>query len=284
MRVGNRLGRAVVLVENGTVDVAKASHDHFSSSIDDIIAQMDDLRDWWHSAAIGAPVDAFDTSMFRELGPVVNAPSQVFAIGLNYHAHAGEMGLVLPDVPLVFSKFASCLAGPFASIPRVSDMTDWEAELVVVIGRRGRNIAPEDALDYVAGYCVGQDVSDRDLQMKGANAQFSMGKSYQNFGPIGPWVTSADEIANPNNLDIQCRVNGELFQDSNTSNMIFSVRDVVAYVSSICELRPGDVFFTGSPDGTGKGQQPPRFLRTGDEVSTTIEGLGTIVNHVVDTL
>jgi len=281
VRVGNRQGRAVVLVENGTVDVATASQNQFSSSVDDIVGRLDELRQWWDSAAIGVPVDVFDASMFHELGPVVQAPSQVFAIGLNYYAHAGEMGLALPDVPLVFSKFASCLAGPFASIPRVSEMTDWEAELVVVVGRGGRDIRADDALDHVAGYCVGQDVSDRDLQMRGANAQFSMGKSHRNFGPIGPWLTSADEIANPNNLDIQCRVNGEPFQDSNTSNMIFSVRDVVAYVSSICELRAGDIFFTGSPDGTGKGQSPTRFLREGDVVTTTIEGLGTIVNDVV---
>jgi 2-keto-4-pentenoate hydratase/2-oxohepta-3-ene-1,7-dioic acid hydratase in catechol pathway len=281
VRIGNRQGRAVILVENGTVDVATTSKHRFSSSIDEAISHLDEVRSWWQSAAAGASVDVFDESMFHELGPVVDNPSQVFAIGLNYHAHASEMGLHQSEVPMVFGKFASCLAGPFAQVPRVSEMTDWEAELVFVIGRRGRDISVDDALDYVAGYCVGQDMSDRELQMKGSPAQFSMGKSFRNFGPIGPWLTSADEVADPNDLDMICKVNGQVFQDSSTSNMIFSVRDIIAYVSTVCELRPGDVFFTGSPDGTGKGQSPPRFLQLGDVVSTTIERLGTISNEVV---
>lgn len=281
MRVGNRLGRAVILTENGTVDVNAATQDAFSPSLDEAVSRLDELRDWWHSAATSAPLDAFDASMFHELGPVVQNPSQVFAIGLNYYAHAGEMGLALPDVPLVFSKFASCLTGPFATVTRVSPMTDWEAELAVVVGRRGRDVAVDDALDYVAGYCVGQDISDRDLQMRGPSAQFSMGKSFQNFGPIGPWLTSVDEVDDPNDLGIVCKVNGVTYQDSSTANMIFSVRDIIAYVSSVCEIRPGDLIFTGSPEGTGRGQNPPRFLEVGDVVTTTIEGLGTIENTVV---
>lgn len=281
MRIGNRQGRAVILVENGTIDVETTSKDRFSSSIDEAISHLDEVRSWWQSAAVGAPVDAFDESMFHELGPVVDNPSQVFAIGLNYHAHANEMGLNLPEVPMVFGKFASCLTGPFARVPRVSEMTDCEAELVIVIGPRGRDISVDDALDYVAEYCVGQDMSDRELQMRGSPAQFSMSKSFRHSGPVGPWLTSSDEVVDPNDLDIICKVNGQVFQDSNTSNMIFSVRDIIVYVSTVCELRPGDIFFTGSPDGTGKGQSPPRFLQLGDVVSTTIERLGTISNEVV---
>jgi 2-keto-4-pentenoate hydratase/2-oxohepta-3-ene-1,7-dioic acid hydratase in catechol pathway len=271
----------VILTENGTVDVEEASRGTFSPSLDEAVSRLDELQEWWRAAAADAPLEPFDVSMLHELGPVVQNPSQVFAIGLNYFAHAGEMGLDLPDVPLVFGKFASCLAGPFAPIARVSPMTDWEAELAVVVGRRGRDVSADDALDYVAGYCVAQDISDRDLQMKGPSAQFSMGKSFENFGPIGPWLTSVDEIADPNRLDIVCKVNGTVYQDSSTANMIFSVRDIIAYVSSVCEIRPGDLIFTGSPDGTGKGQDPPRFLEVGDVVTTTIEGLGTIENTVV---
>ncbi len=281
MRVGNRLGRAVILTEKGTVDVNAATQKAFSPSLDEAVSRLDELRDWWYSAATSAPLDAFDASMFHELGPVVQNPSQVFAIGLNYYAHAGEMGLALPDEPLVFSKFASCLTGPFATVIRPSPMMDWEAELVVVVGRRGRDIKVADALDYVAGYCVGQDYSDRDLQMRGPSAQFSMGKSFENFGPIGPWLTSVDDVEDPNGLEVSCRVNGVIYQDSSTANMIFSVPDIIAYVSSVCEIRPGDLIFTGSPEGTGKGQDPPRFLEVGDVVTTTIEGLGTIENTIV---
>jgi 2-keto-4-pentenoate hydratase/2-oxohepta-3-ene-1,7-dioic acid hydratase in catechol pathway len=157
-------------------------------------------------------------------------------------------------------------------------MTDWESELVVVIGKQGRNVSVADALDYVAGYCVGQDLSDRELQLLGSPAQFSLGKSYENFAPIGPWITTTDEVVDPNALEITCDVNGVRRQDSSTSDMVFGVRELVAYVSSVCELRPGDIMFTGSPHGVGQGQDPPVFLKPGDVLETSIERLGSLRN------
>jgi 2-keto-4-pentenoate hydratase/2-oxohepta-3-ene-1,7-dioic acid hydratase in catechol pathway len=188
------------------------------------------------------------------------------------------MGLTLPTKPMVFTKFSSSVAGANASFPIPSARTDWESELVVVIGKRGRNVKVENALEYVAGYCVGQDLSDRELQLLGSPAQFSLGKSYENFSPLGPWLTSRDEILDPNALEITCEVNGVLYQDSNTSDMVFSVNELVSYLSGICELRPGDVMFTGSPHGVGQGQHPPVFLQPGDVIVTAIEGLGSIRN------
>jgi len=152
--------------------------------------------------------------------------------------------------------------------------------MVAVVGRGGRDIAIEDALDAVAGYCVGQDVSDRELQMAGAQPQFSLGKSWSNFAPVGPWITTSDEIGDPNELTIQCALNGVLMQDWSTNDMVFSIKEVVSYLSSVVELLPGDLIFTGSPHGVGQGQKPPRFLKAGDELVSTIQGLGSIVNPV----
>jgi 2-keto-4-pentenoate hydratase/2-oxohepta-3-ene-1,7-dioic acid hydratase in catechol pathway len=163
----------------------------------------------------------------------------------------------------------------------VSEKTDWEAELVVVIGAGGRNIPLDRALDAVAGYTVGQDISDRILQMEGPHAQYSMGKSFENFGPVGPWITTLDEIGEPEDLAISCAVSGVLFQDSRTSDMVFRVSELVSYLSTVVQLRPGDLLFTGSPHGVGQGQQPPRFLRAGDTIETTIEGLGVLHCEVV---
>ncbi|MFZ1061941.1 MAG: fumarylacetoacetate hydrolase family protein, partial [Acidimicrobiales bacterium] len=192
-------------------------------------------------------------------------------------------GLTLPSKPMVFTKFPSSVAGANATFPVVSAKTDWEAELVVVVGTRIRHVNVEEALSCVAGYCVGQDLSDRELQLLGSPAQFSLGKSYENFSPFGPWLTTTDEIANPNELRISCEVNGVRYQDSNTGDMVFSVAQLVSFLSSVVELRPGDVLYTGSPHGVGQGQVPPRFLQVGDVVTTTIERLGSLRNVAVAT-
>jgi 2-keto-4-pentenoate hydratase/2-oxohepta-3-ene-1,7-dioic acid hydratase in catechol pathway len=212
---------------------------------------------------------------------VVTSPQQIFAIGLNYRHHALEMNLTLPSEPMVFTKFASSLCGPNDELPVRGATTDFEAELVVVIGKRSRDLAIGSALGAVAGYCVGQDFSERSLQMRGAQAQFSLGKSHRNFTPIGPWLTTADEIANPNDLGITCSVNDVEYQNSNTNDMVFTVAEIVSYLSTVVELRPGDVIFTGSPHGVGQGQTPPVFLKPGDHVVTEIEGLGRIANEAV---
>jgi 2,4-didehydro-3-deoxy-L-rhamnonate hydrolase len=226
-----------------------------------------------NSLARGAEVAAPET-----LEAPFPRPSQIFAVGLNYKNHAAEMDLPLPVTPMVFAKFASCIADPNSDIQIPGDTTDWEAELVIVVGRNGRNIAPSQASSYIAGYMVGQDVSERTVQMASSPAQFSMGKSFQNFAPMGPWFTSADEIDDPNNLLIQCSLNGDLMQNESTEDMAFFVPEIIAFISSICELRVGDLIFTGSPAGVGQGQNPKRFLRDGDVLSTSIENLGTLTN------
>lgn len=182
---------------------------------------------------------------------------------------------------MVFTKFASSVCAPNAVVPIPGPTTDYEGELVVVIGSTVRDIHVDNALSAVAGYCVGQDYSERSWQYRNVPPQFSLGKSFKNFAPIGPWITTADEISDPNDLSISTHLNGEAVQDSRTNDMIFSVAHLVAFLSSVCELRRGDVIFTGTPEGVGQARTPPLFLKPGDEIVTTIEGLGTIRNVAV---
>ena len=191
-------------------------------------------------------------------------PTQVFGIGLNYRDHAAESGMQLPPAPLTFTKFPSCIAGPTAEIPITGAMVDWEVEVVVVIGTAVRSVPMEDAWSVVAGLTLGQDVSDRAVQLAGAPPQFSLGKSFPGFGPIGPAVVSVDACADPDDLALWCDVAGERVQDSRTSQLIFSVPQLVAYLSSICPVAPGDLIFTGTPAGVGMARG--RFLAPGEEV------------------
>jgi len=208
-------------------------------------------------------------------------PSQVFAVGLNYRRHAHEMNLQLPTQPMIFTKFPSSIGAPNAAISIPGVTTDWEAELVVVIGRTGRRISTADAPHFIAGYMVGQDVSERTVQMANNPAQFSLGKSFENFAPMGPYLTTADEVPNPQDLLIRCSLNGVLMQNESTADMAFTVFEIVSYISQVCEIRVGDMIFTGSPAGVGQGQNPPRFLQPGDVLETEIEGLGLIRNVCV---
>jgi 2-keto-4-pentenoate hydratase/2-oxohepta-3-ene-1,7-dioic acid hydratase in catechol pathway len=283
MKLANLRGRATLVVDDGIIDVEKASNGRFSSRTDTLVGDLEELSAWFESAkpALSESISSAHVMRDPDLGPVISQPGQVFAIGLNYRTHALEMGLTLPTKPMVFTKFPSSVAGANATFPIVSPKTDWESELVVVFGKRGRHVTETDALRFVAGYCVGQDLSDRELQLLGSPAQFSLGKSYENFTPFGPWLTSADEVEDPNKLAIACEVNGERQQNSNTSDMVFSVAELISYLSSVVEIRPGDIMFTGSPHGVGQGQSPPRFLTAGDVLETTIEGLGTLRNVAV---
>jgi 2-keto-4-pentenoate hydratase/2-oxohepta-3-ene-1,7-dioic acid hydratase in catechol pathway len=284
MRLANLNGRATLVFDDGTIDVNDASNNHFPSHLDALVGRLDEIERWLNEEkpAFSTSIPSGELMRDGQLGPVIATPGQVFAIGLNYRTHAHEMGLTLPSKPMVFTKFPSSVTGANSSFPIVSERTDWEAELVVVISTRGRRIPVDMALNYVAGYCVGQDLSDRELQLLGSPAQFSMGKSYENFSPLGPWLTTRDEVENPNSLDISCVVNGVQYQNSNTNDMVFSVAELISYLSSIVEVRPGDIMFTGSPHGVGQGQTPPQFLKPGDVVKTSIEGLGSLQNTATE--
>jgi 2-keto-4-pentenoate hydratase/2-oxohepta-3-ene-1,7-dioic acid hydratase in catechol pathway len=213
------------------------------------------------------------------LGPPVPRPQKSFGIGLNYAAHAAEGGREAPDSPLVFTKFPSCLVGPTADVEIRSDGCDYEAELVVVIGEGGRDIPIAEAWDHVVGVTVGQDISDRPAQFAASPPHFDLGKSFDTFGPIGPFVVSVDELADRDALGLSCAVNGEMRQTGSTADLIFDVPTLVSFLSSITTLVTGDIIFTGTPEGVGAAQG--KFLADGDVITTTIDGVGTMTNRVV---
>ncbi len=215
---------------------------------------------------------------FSNLDCPVPRPRQIFAVGVNYKAHAAEMNHGLPKEPLVFTKFPSSLNRPHGQIKLVGEKCDYEAELVAIVGKGGRNISVADAWLHVAGLCVGQDFSDRALQYANTPPQFSLGKSREGFTAIGPYITDAATLTTRGNLEMTCRVSGEVMQHTQTDDMIFEIPDIIAYLSGICELFSGDVIYTGTPSGVGAGRTPQRFLRTGDIVETTIQDLGTLRN------
>ena len=278
VRLANVRGRASLLVGESVLDVERASAGRFAADPMAALADWGRFADWAAGRRTG---DAEGPVVETDLGPPVPRPRSVFAIGLNYRDHAKEAGLDLPKQPMVFTKFPSCLAGPRGDIVCHSERVDWEVELVVVIGRGGRGIAERDALAHVAGYTVGQDVSDRRLQFADAPAQFSLGKSIDGYGPTGPAVVSLDAFADPNDLALTCDVSGERMQDGRTSDMVFGVPALVAYLSRWCTLAPGDLIFTGTPAGVGSTRNPRRYLAPGDEVVSTIEGIGTLRNRCV---
>jgi len=213
------------------------------------------------------------------LGPPVPRPRNSYGVGLNYRSHAEEASMEIPDVPLVFTKFPSCITGPFDEVRLRSDRCDYEGELVVVVGPGGADIDPADAWDHVVGLTIGQDVSDRQAQFMTQPPQFNLGKSFDTFGPIGPVVASPDCFDDPDDLTLTTHVNGEVRQDDRTSNMVFPVADLVAFLSRITTLATGDIIFTGTPDGIGAAQG--LFLADGDVITTTIDGIGTMANACV---
>ncbi len=215
---------------------------------------------------------------FSRLEPPVPRPRNVYAIGLNYQAHADEGGMDVPANPLVFTKFPSCLVGPNADIEMRSDTVDYEGEVVVVIGPGGKDIAPEKAWDHIVGLMVGQDVSDRAVQFAAKPPHFDLGKSFDTFGPIGPVMVSPDTVGR-GALRIVTEVNGEVRQDGTTDHMIFDIATLVSYLSRVTTLRTGDLIFTGTPEGVGATQG--KFLADGDVVTTTIEGIGSLTNRCV---
>jgi 2-keto-4-pentenoate hydratase/2-oxohepta-3-ene-1,7-dioic acid hydratase in catechol pathway len=213
----------------------------------------------------------------------VHDPRKIVCVGLNYKDHAAESGSPIPKDPVLFSKYATALVGHNENIvlPAVSQEVDYEAELVIVIGKKGRNVPVASALEYVAGYTCGHDVSARDWQLKKDGKQWMVGKTFDTFAPVGPVVVTADEAPDPHTLRIQLRLNGNTMQDSNTSQLIFSVGQVVSYLSLVFTLEPGDLIFTGTPPGVGVARKPPVYLKGGDVCEVEIEGLGVLRNPVV---
>jgi 2-keto-4-pentenoate hydratase/2-oxohepta-3-ene-1,7-dioic acid hydratase in catechol pathway len=273
MRIANHAGRAVlVLSDDKGADIATASEGRFGPAPQSVYDNWDAFTAW---AATTSPAPDVDIDQTRLASPSP-APSQVIAIGLNYADHAAEAGFEPPkDLPPVFTKFASSITGPYGEIDLpAGGNTDWEVEVVAVIGRPGHRIPADEAWNHVAGLSVGQDLSERILQFVGQAPQFGFAKSYPGFAPIGPWLVTLDEIPDRDDLALGCSIDGETVQDGRTSKLIFSIPQTIAKLSEVLTLRPGDVIFTGTPDGVGLGRTPQRFLQPGETLRTWVEGIG----------
>lgn len=270
---------------SGIVNLSKALPGAFSAHqpMIDLITRWADLKDRV-AALMDAPADV-TLDQVHLLAPVPR-PGKTLAIGLNYVEHVNESIIgesrTVPEHQLWFTKLSNAINGPFDEIvlPRISTMTDYEAEMVAIIGQRCRHVPRDQARDVVFGYCVGNDVSVRDIQKR--TSQWTLGKSFDTHAPFGPWITTADEVGDPHALGIQCFVNGELRQHSNTRLMIHNVWDQIAQLSQVMTLEPGDVIFTGTCSGVGAAFNPPKFLKAGDTVRVEIETLGAIVAKCVD--
>lgn len=237
--------------------------------------------------ALGA-IAALDASALPEvsgtprIGAALGWVPNFHCVGLNYAKHAAEAGMDLPKEPILFSKATSALAGPndALTLPRGSEKSDWEVELGVVIGRAASYVREADALSYVAGYCTVNDLSERAYQIE-RGGQWIKGKSAPGFGPVGPWLVTADEVPDPQALRLTLALNGETVQDSDTSDMVFGVAEIISYMSQFMQLLPGDIIATGTPSGVGMGMKPPRFLRAGDVMELEVEGLGCQRQEVI---
>ena len=271
-------GRAQLVVgpQNHIVDLERASGGKFTSEPIDAFRRWAEVREF----AAGC-TDSGVACSVDELNAPSPWPSQVFGIGLNYRKHAEESGAQIPTSPLTFTKFPSSVGNPNADVPIVGGAVDWEVELVVVISTGGRDIPESAAWDHIAGVCIGQDISDRKLQMATQPPQFNLGKSRKNYSPFGPWLVDAKDLAGRDSLEISCTVNGVEMQRETTDDLIFSVPQQIAYLSSIVQLLPGDVIFTGTPGGVGMARKPPVFLKAGDVIESTLTGLSHTVNRCI---
>ncbi|GAB3308372.1 fumarylacetoacetate hydrolase [Epidermidibacterium keratini] len=274
MLIANVNGRLHLMASQSEgIDVEQASDGQFSADPQAIYERWDEFRDWASGADLGGAV-AVDPA---DIDAPTPAPRQIFALGLNYRDHAEEVGLDIPEDLTVFTKFSSSFCGPIAEVKLPEGgLTDWETELIVVLARGGRDIAEDQAWDYVAGITMGQDLSERRRQGAGTK-QFSIAKSFENFSPMGPVVASPDEFANRDDIALGCQVNGVVRQDGHTRDMIFPVPEAIARLSQIVELYPGDIIWTGTPAGVGQGQKPKMiFLNPGDVVESSMDVVGTM--------
>ena len=281
MRFANLAGRATLVVDGRAVDIERASGGVWGAdpmTLSDL-SQHDALR------RLAASVSAAEWPELdlAALGPPVPRPRKGFGVALNYRAHADETGRPHPTEPGLFGKSENCVCGPFDDVvvPAGRDHVDYEAELVIVFGRTCRAVAVDEAWSCLAGVTCGQDISDRAEQRRPPVNQFTVAKSYDTFGPIGPYLVTIDEIAQPDALAIEGRLNGEVVQRSRTDDLIFPVPEIVAWLSRHITFQPGDLVWTGTPSGVGEARTPQRFLRDGDVVETEVEGVGTMRNHIV---
>ena len=278
MRIYNLAGRLSLAAGDGAVDAHQASGGRFGPDVQGVYDQWADFTSWARDFDGPATLE-IDPS---RLGPPVPRPPQVFGIGLNYRAHAIEAGMTLPERPMVFTKFPSSVTGPVGTIIRPAGSVDFETELVAVIGRRADYVSARDAWAYIAGFTAGQDLSERELQTTGPTPpQYNMGKSYRGFAPIGPALVTLDEFDDPADLELGCLVNGRQMQKARTADLIFSIPQLVEFLSGVLPLLPGDLIFTGTPSGIGWARKPPELLQVGDELVTWIEGIGEMRHRFV---
>jgi 2-keto-4-pentenoate hydratase/2-oxohepta-3-ene-1,7-dioic acid hydratase in catechol pathway len=279
MRIANLADRLVLIVGERAVDVAQASAGRFDADPQAVYGRWAEFTGW----AAAADLPAGSTFEPAQLGSPTPRPGQVFAIGLNFDEHAAETGFQTPETePPIFTKFASSITGPYCEVAiPAGGHVDWEVELVAVIGRPAYRVTADEARSYVAGLAVGQDISERVLQMAAAPPQFSLAKSYPNYGPIGPWLVTVDEFADPDDLELGCTINGETMQKGRTGEMIFPLGVLIEKLSAVLPLAPGDVIFTGTPAGVGLGRNPERWLRPGDELVSYVTGIGELRQHFV---
>lgn len=275
-KLGTVSGKAVLIKDDHYYDVASLSEGAISSDSVEALKFQTELSDLYETLS---EENASGNLSEVELGNPVPKSPNCYAVGLNYRKHAEESGMNIPEVPMIFTKHTSCFVGPKANVEMRSDYVDWEVELVAVIGKEGKNISKENALDHVAGLCVGQDISDRPAQFATTPAMFNLGKSFDTYGPMGPALVSLDLLENCESLDIECKLNGETVQKSNTSDLIFNISSIISYLSEIVSLNVGDTIWTGTPSGVGIASG--KFLKDGDVLTSSIEGLGSMENKCV---
>jgi 2,4-didehydro-3-deoxy-L-rhamnonate hydrolase len=281
VRIANLRGRLVLVTDDGrrALDVSVASAGRFSADPQQIYEAWSEFVSWVSTVDLSAATPFSPEA----LGAPSPSPKQVFAIGLNYREHAAESNFAVPDEPTVlFTKWPSCLTGPVTTVELPSGgHTDWEVELVVVIGSFTHRVKEEQAWAHVAGLTVGQDLSERITQTSGPSPQFSLGKSLPGFGPTGPWLVTPDELADRDDLELGCAINGEQMQKGRTSDLVFSVPALISRLSHKLPLLPGDLLFTGTPAGVGLGRTPPRYLAPGDELVSYVTGVGELRQRFV---
>ena len=260
------------------IDVSESGNGNAPTSVGALLSGGEPALKALQSLVDNPPQQALLAEDSVEFGPCVPDPGKIICVGLNYARHAAESGASLPETPILFSKFNNTIAGPGDTVPLpdAAEEYDYEVELVAVMGRSAKNVPVEAALDYVFGYCTGNDISARDLQMR--TSQWLLGKTLDKFMPVGPYLVTADEVGDPQQLNLRCWLNGELRQDSNTSDMIFSVAEVVSYASRYMTLSPGDIITTGTPEGVILGMEEKVWMKAGDEVTVEIEKLGKLTN------